>query len=44
MALKIERGKKYSGAEAKKTVDQLYSLVHDRWESKVNQKPFMRRF
>src|SRR6185312_11326597 len=43
MALKIERGKKYSGAEAKKTVDQLYSLVHDRWESKVNQTTFMQQ-
>src|SRR5678810_1454051 len=43
MAIKIERGKKYSVAEAKKTVDELYSLVHDRWEAKVNRKPFMQQ-
>lgn len=43
MTIKIDRGKKYSAAEAKSMVDQLYSLVHDRWESKVNQKPFMQQ-
>ena len=43
MTIKIDRGKKYSAAEAKSIVDQLYSLVHDRWESKVNQKPFMQQ-
>jgi pyrroloquinoline quinone (PQQ) biosynthesis protein C len=41
MALTIERGKKYSAGEAKGIVDQLYSLVHDRWETKVNQTSFM---
>src|SRR5262245_21187649 len=43
MAVTIERGKKYSAGEAKDTVDQLYALVHDRWETKVNQTPFMQQ-
>jgi len=41
--LKIELGKKYSSAEAKAIVGQLYSKVRDRWETKVNQTPFMQQ-
>jgi len=37
MAVTIERGRKYAAGEAKGIVDQLYSLVRDRWETKVNQ-------
>ena len=43
MALTIERGKKYSADETKGVVDRLYSLVHDRWETKVNQTLFMQQ-
>ena len=43
MTLKIELGKKYSAAEAKAIVDQLYSKVRDRWETKVNRTPFMQQ-
>jgi hypothetical protein len=43
MALKIELGKKYSAGEADTIVDQLYSKVRDRWETKVNQTPFMQQ-
>src|SRR5215210_6947918 len=39
--LKIELGKKRSAGEAKAIVDQLYGLVRERWEVKVNQTPFM---
>ena len=43
MALKVELGKKYSSAEAKSIVDSLYGLVRERWEARVNQKPFMQQ-
>jgi len=43
MAVTIERGRKYAAGEAKGIVDQLYSLVRDRWETKVNQTPFMQQ-
>jgi len=43
LAITIERGKRYSAGEAKNIVDRLYSLVHDRWERQVNQKPFMQQ-
>ena len=42
--LKIELGKKRSASEAKTIVDQLYALVRERWEVKVNQTPFMQQF
>ena len=41
MSLNIELGRKYSPAEAKGMVDELYALVRARWETKVNQTPFM---
>ena len=41
--LKIELGKKRSASEAKAIVDQLYALVRERWEVKVNQTPFMQQ-
>jgi len=43
MAIIIERGKKYSAAEAKAIVDGLYTKVRERWEARVNQKPFMQQ-
>jgi pyrroloquinoline quinone (PQQ) biosynthesis protein C len=43
MAVEIERGKKYSSGEAKAIVDQLYAQVRARWETRVNQKPFMQQ-
>jgi pyrroloquinoline quinone (PQQ) biosynthesis protein C len=43
MTLKIELGRKYPADEAKAIVDQLYSKVRDRWETKVNGTPFMQQ-
>ena len=43
MALRIQLGKKYSPDKARAIVDQLYSMVRERWEIKVNQTPFMRQ-
>ena len=43
MALKVERGKKYSAQEARAIVDELYGKVRQRWEARVNQKPFMQQ-
>jgi hypothetical protein len=43
MAMKIDRGRKYSSPEAKAMVDGLYAKVRERWEARVNQKPFMQQ-
>jgi pyrroloquinoline quinone (PQQ) biosynthesis protein C len=43
MSTKIERGKKYSTQEAKAIVNELYAKVRQRWETRVNQKPFMQQ-
>lgn len=43
MAVKIELGKKYAPTEAKAIVEELYSRVHARWESSVNQTLFMQQ-
>ncbi|MDH3446336.1 MAG: hypothetical protein OEN50_20625, partial [Deltaproteobacteria bacterium] len=43
MALKIDLGKRYTAEEAKAVVDGLYVKVRERWEEKVNQKPFMKQ-
>jgi len=43
MAMNIERGKKYSTQEAKAIVDGLYAKVRERWDERVNQKPFMQQ-
>ncbi|HEX2932850.1 MAG TPA: hypothetical protein VHV54_24185, partial [Candidatus Binatia bacterium] len=43
MNFKIELGKKYPVQEAKAIVDQLYDKVRERWETKVNQTPFMQQ-
>ena len=43
MNIAIERGKKYSAQEAKAIVDGLYAKVRERWETRVNQKPFMQQ-
>ena len=39
----VNHGKKYSAGEAKAIVDRLYSLVRERWETNVNQRPFMQQ-
>lgn len=41
--MQIERGRRYTAAEAKAIVDDLYGKVHSRWEAKVNQQPFMQQ-
>ncbi len=43
MSAKIQLGANMSAADAKKTVDELYRNVADRWEEKVNRMPFMMR-
>jgi pyrroloquinoline quinone (PQQ) biosynthesis protein C len=43
MALKIRSGQTLSPDEAKKTVDDLYLKVSQRWEKRVNGAPFMIR-
>jgi pyrroloquinoline quinone (PQQ) biosynthesis protein C len=43
MALKIKLGNQYSSGEAKAIVDGLYAQVRERWEEKVNRKPFMQQ-
>jgi pyrroloquinoline quinone (PQQ) biosynthesis protein C len=43
MAIKIELGKKVAPDEAKKTVDEVYRKVAERWEQRVNRAPFMMR-
>ncbi len=35
--------RKYSAQEAKAIVDGLYAKVRERWETRVNQKPFMQQ-
>ncbi len=42
--MEIQLGKKLSPQEAKRTVDELYEKVRQRWEEKVNHTPFMKRF
>jgi hypothetical protein len=39
----VQLGKKLSPSAAKEIVDQLYALVRERWEIKVNQTPFMQQ-
>ena len=43
MPVKIQLGIKMSAADAKRAVDELYGMVADRWEKKVNGTPFMMR-
>lgn len=43
MSIKIQLGNKISPEDAKKTVDELYRMVADRWEKKVNGTVFMMR-
>jgi len=43
MTIQLERGKKYPLQEAKAIVDGLYGKVRERWEARVNQKPFMQQ-
>ena len=43
MAIQIELGKKRSAQDAKAIVDELYRRVKERWETKVNQTPFMQQ-
>ena len=43
MGLRIELGKKKPAQEAKAIVDELYRKVRERWETKVNQTPFMQQ-
>ncbi len=43
MSIKIELGAKMSSEDAKKTVDELYRRVAERWEKKVNGTAFMMR-
>jgi pyrroloquinoline quinone (PQQ) biosynthesis protein C len=43
MSIKLERGKEYSAVEAQAVVDGLYAKVRERWEDRVNQKPFMQQ-
>jgi len=43
MPITIHLGAKMSSEEAKRTVDELYCMVADRWEKKVNGTAFMMR-
>jgi pyrroloquinoline quinone (PQQ) biosynthesis protein C len=43
MPIKIELGKKVTADVAKKTVDEVYRKVAERWEQRVNRTPFMTR-
>jgi pyrroloquinoline quinone (PQQ) biosynthesis protein C len=43
MALKIKLGNHCSPEEARSVVDGLYAKVRERWEQKVNQRPFMQQ-
>ena len=42
MSIDYRPGEKLPAAKAKAVVDELYRMVRQRWEEKVNQKPFMK--
>src|SRR5512145_1108777 len=43
MTLEIKLGTKYSPREAMAIVDGLYAKVRERWDEKVNHRPFMQQ-